>query len=175
MEEGDPEMYAPVVAWSSVRLFLILAMTLNWLTCSIDISSAFVQAKLNKPIWIHLLHSFQSEKGSLTCLQLVKSLHGLSVAPWCLWYEHTVAALLQLGFKQSASDQCFLYRPTIMIVLYVDNLGIALLNSNDFEDLFANLANMGFEFTCEGSFTNFLGIKFEKNKANNIVTLTQRN
>jgi hypothetical protein len=54
MEEGDPETYAPVVAWSSVRLFLILAMTLNWLTCSIDFSSAFVQAMLDEPVWIHL-------------------------------------------------------------------------------------------------------------------------
>jgi hypothetical protein len=33
---------------------------------------------------------------------------------------------------------------------------------------------MGFDFTHEGSFTNFLGIKFEKNKANNTVTLTQK-
>jgi hypothetical protein len=84
-------------------------------------------------------------------------LYGLSVAPR-LRYKHIVAALLQLGFKQSATDQCFLYRPAIMIVLYVDDLGIAYSNSNDVEDFFANLANMGFEFTCEGSFTDFLGI-----------------
>jgi hypothetical protein len=90
-----------------------------------------------------------------------------------LWYEHIVAALLQLGFKQSATDQCFLFRPTIMIVLYVDDLGIAYSNLNNVEDFFANLANMGFEFTREGSFTNFLGIKFEKYEANNTVTLTQ--
>jgi hypothetical protein len=173
MEEGDPETYAPVVAWSSVRLFLILAMTLNWLTCSIDFSSAFVQAKLDEPVWIHLPRGFRSEKGSSTCLQLVKSLYGLSVAPR-LWYEHIVAALLQLGFKQSATDQCFLYRPTIMIVLYVDDLGIAYSNLNDVEDFLANLANMGFEFTREGSFTDFLGIKIEKNEANNTVTLTQK-
>ena len=60
-----------------------------------------------------------------------------------------------------------------MIVLYVDDLVIAYSNSNDVEDFFANLANMGFEFTREGSFTDFLGIKFEKNEANNTVTLTK--
>jgi hypothetical protein len=64
MEEGDPETYAPVVAWISVRLFLILAMTLNWITCSINFSSAIVQAKFNKPVRIHLPCGFQSEKGS---------------------------------------------------------------------------------------------------------------
>jgi hypothetical protein len=33
---------------------------------------------------------------------------------------------------------------------------------------------MGFEFTREGSFTDFLGIKFEKSEVNNTVTLTQK-
>ena len=103
----------------------------------------------------------------------MKSLYGLSVAPR-LWYEHVVVALLQLGFKQSATDQCFLYRPTIIIVLFVDDLGIAYSNSEDVEEFFANLANMGFEFTREGSFTDFLGIKFERDEANNTVTLTQK-
>jgi hypothetical protein len=40
LEEGEPETFAPVVAWSSVRLFLVLSLTLNWDTCSIDFSSA---------------------------------------------------------------------------------------------------------------------------------------
>jgi hypothetical protein len=54
LEEGEPETYAPVVLWSSVRLFLVLALTLNWHTSSINFSNAFVQAKLEKPIGIHL-------------------------------------------------------------------------------------------------------------------------
>ena len=41
LEDGEPETYAPVVAWSTVRLFLVLALTLGWSTCSIDFGSAF--------------------------------------------------------------------------------------------------------------------------------------
>ena len=44
LEEGEPETFAPVIACSSVCLFLVLSMTLNWDTCSINFSSAFVQA-----------------------------------------------------------------------------------------------------------------------------------
>jgi hypothetical protein len=33
LEEGDFDTYAPVVAWSSVRFFLVLTMTLDWVTC----------------------------------------------------------------------------------------------------------------------------------------------
>ena len=30
LAEGEPETFSPIVAWSSVRLFLILSLTLNW-------------------------------------------------------------------------------------------------------------------------------------------------
>ena len=49
LEEGEPETFAPVVALSSVRLFTILALTLNWGMSSIDFSNAFARAKLEMP------------------------------------------------------------------------------------------------------------------------------
>ena len=61
-----------------------------------------------------------------------------------------------------------------MIVLYVDDLGIAYSNKKDLEKLFQDLTNLGLEFTREGTFTDFLGIKFVKNEATNTVTLTQK-
>ena len=59
LEEGEPETYAPVVAWSSVRLFLVLSLTLGWATCSIDFTSAFVQAHLAIPVWIYMPRGFK--------------------------------------------------------------------------------------------------------------------
>ncbi|KAI2509754.1 hypothetical protein MHU86_4607 [Fragilaria crotonensis] len=153
LEEGEPETYAPVVAWSSVRLFLVLSLTLGWQTCSIDFSSAFVQANLTDPVWIHMPRGFKSDQPSdqRTCLPL----------------------LLQ-GLKQSATDSCLLYSKTIMIVLYVDDLGIAYSNKKDLDKLFQDLTDLGLEFTREGTFTDFLGIKFVKDEVANTVTLTQK-
>ena len=175
LEEGEPETFAPVVAWSSVRLFLVLSMTLNWDTCSIDFSSAFVQARLTNPVWIHTPRGFRTEHQGdrRKCLKLVKSLYGLSVAPR-LWFEHVREALLKQGLKQSIIDPCFLFSPTIMIVLYVDDLGIAYSNKKDLEKLLQDLTDLGLEFTREGTFTDFLGIKFVKDEVNNTVTLTQK-
>jgi hypothetical protein len=175
LEEGEPETYAPVVAWSSVRLFLVLSLTLGWQTCSIDFSSAFVQANLTDPVWIHMPRGFKSDQPSdqRTCLRLVKSLYGLSVAPR-LWYQHIREALLLQGLKQSATDSCLLYSKTIMIVLYVDDLGIAYSNKKDLDKLFQDLTELGLEFTREGTFTDFLGIKFVKDEVTNTVTLTQK-
>ena len=178
LKEGEPETFAPDVAWSSVRLFLVLSITLNWDTCSIDFSSAFVQAQLTDPVWIHTPHGFRTEHqgAQRKCLKLVKSLYGLSVAPR-LWFEHVREALLKQGLKQSIINPCFLFSPTIMIVvLYVDDfLGIAYYsNKKDLEKLLQDLTNLGLEFTCEGTFTDFLVIKFVKDEVNNTVTLSQK-
>ena len=61
-----------------------------------------------------------------------------------------------------------------MIVLYVDDLGVAYSNQKDLDKLFRYLELRGLEFTCEGTFTDFLGIRFTRDHANNTITLTQK-
>jgi hypothetical protein len=61
-----------------------------------------------------------------------------------------------------------------MVVLYVDDLGIAYSNENDLKKLFSNLESKGLNFTREGTFTDFLGINFTKNLTNGTLTLTQK-
>ena len=61
-----------------------------------------------------------------------------------------------------------------MIVLYVDDLGIVYSNKKDLDKLLQNLTDLGLEFTYEGTFTDFLGIKFVKDEVNNTITMTQK-
>ncbi len=63
---------------------------------------------------------------------------------------------------------------SIMIVLYVDDLGIAYADKTDLDKLLKDLTELGLEFTHEGTFTDFLGTKFVKDGATNTVTLTQK-
>ena len=174
LQEGDFDTFAPVVAWSTVRLFLVMALTLGWHTCSIDFSNAFVQATLTEPVWIHLPRGFRSSSpGGRTCLRLLKSLYGLSVAPK-LWYEHLFTALKALGFTQSSIDPCLLYKSGIMLVCYVDDAGIAAASEELVDKLIADLVARGFELTREGSFTEFLGIKFTQDPVTKAIVLTQK-
>jgi Reverse transcriptase (RNA-dependent DNA polymerase)/Zinc knuckle len=171
LQEGQRETFAPVVAWSTVRLFLILAILLNWDTSAIDFSSAFVQALLTEPTWIHLPRGFLSGNGNRKCLRLKKSLYGLSAAPR-LWYLHLFDALVnKLGFIQSKLDRCLLMKKDMMIVVFVDDCGIAYRRKCDFDKLVSDLRKLDFELTEEGSFTSFLGIKF--NRTQSQITMTQ--
>ena len=62
-----------------------------------------------------------------------------------------------------------------MVVLYVNDVGIAYANESDLNKLLDGLEKRGLEFTKEGTFIDFLGIKFVKyTSTNNTFTLLQR-
>jgi hypothetical protein len=173
LQEDDFLTFAPVVSWTSVRFFLVLTTVLSWTTCSIDFSSAFLQAVLPSPIWVHLPRGFRSSRAGKTCLRLNKSQYGLTVAPR-LWYQHLISALKDMGFTQSTQDQCLLYKKEMLIIIYVDDVGVAAPSSALIDEFVQELKNRGFELTREGSFSEFLGIKFEEDTEAGTITLTQK-
>ena len=160
LQEGDFETYAPVVSFSSVRLFLAWSLMLGWYTCTIDFSNAFVQADLEEPTFIHLPRGFQSNSNTSTCLHLKKSIYGLSVAPR-LWFQHLLKALTSEGLVQSKYDPCLLYRNNLIVICYVDDLGLQVPKKEIADELIDSLRNKGFELTREGSFTEYLGIQYD--------------
>lgn len=162
LQIGDFETYAPVVQFSSVRLFLAWSLMFDWHTCAIDFSNAFIQAELKEPTFIHLPRGFTSTVGNgKACLKLRKSIYGLSVAPR-LWFQHLWKALKELGLSQSAHDPCLLYRKDLIVICYVDDLGLQAPNERVIDQLIDNLQKKGFELTREGSFTEYLGIRYER-------------
>jgi len=173
LQEDDSPTYAPVVAWSSVRIFLVLTMTMGWYTCSIDFLNAFVQAVLKEPIWIHLPRGFLSglsrlSGGARTCLRLKKSLYGTKFTPR-LWYHHLFRTLVDdLGFCQSDHDACLLTKKHMILVVFVDDAGIGSKRKEDADNLVQQLVDRGFELTREGTFSELLGIKFDNRLAQSL-------
>ena len=106
-------------------------------------------------------------------MKLKKSLYGLAIAPR-LWYQHSSAALIKEGFKQSQFDPCLWIKKDIMLVQYVDDLGIGAKNKALVDELEAKLKSAGFELTREGSFSEFLGIKVARDDKAGTITLTQQ-
>jgi Reverse transcriptase (RNA-dependent DNA polymerase) len=172
LQETEDETFAPVAAWSTVRSFLAVALSMGWKTIGIDFSNAFVQAELVEPVWIHLPRGFRSANTIKTCLQLKKSLYGLSVAPK-LWAEKLLSTLRQLGFKSNSQDECLLYRKNIMLVVYVDDVGIAAKDKATIDSFLDELTSLQYEFTREVAFNEFLGMKFD-HQPDGSINMTQR-
>ena len=161
LQEGEFETYAPVVQYSSVRLFLAWSLMLNWYTCCIDFSNTF----------IHPPRGFRTKSKQKSCLRLKKSIYGLSVAPR-LWHQHLWKALEKLGLKQSKHDHCLLLRKDLIVICYVDDLGIQAPTQLIVDELIKQLPDAGFDLTHEGSFSEYLGIKYNKLDGN-VIKMTQ--
>ena len=63
--DSNEESFAPVCSWSSVRLFLVIAMILKWNTISVDYNNAFIQAILKKPMFMSIPRGFKSKLGAI--------------------------------------------------------------------------------------------------------------
>jgi hypothetical protein len=150
-------------------------MLMGWKTCSIDFDSAFVQASLKDPVWIHVPRGFKSPNCENACLELQKSLYGLTIAPK-LWYEHLTKAFLKLGFQQSKHDKCLFFKHKIMVVAYVDDCGIGSESEEQITELIDGLRGLGFNLTREGNFEEFLGIKIDRTEwdAHGRIHMTQQ-
>jgi hypothetical protein len=174
LQDYSGETYSPVVSWSAVRLALVMCLKLNWNMICIDFSSAFVQSALpdDEPVWMHPPRGFSCSKGSTHVLKLNKSLYGLVQAPR-LWGDYISKAFGELGLVQSAHDSCLWYGKDIILVQYVDDCGIGAPNMEIINDFVNKLKKKGLKLTQEGSFTEFLGIKFERNK-NKSFKLSQK-
>jgi hypothetical protein len=102
-----------------------------------------------------------------------RSIYGLNYAPH-LWWEHILKALKQLGLKPSQhKDHCLFYTKDLMIVLYADDAGIMVPMIELINEFIDGLKAKGFELMEEGSFSDFLGIKFEENTLAGSITMTQ--
>jgi hypothetical protein len=62
----------------------------------------------------------------------------------------------------------------MLIVCYVDDAGVSAPNDQLIEEFIAKLRRRGFELQREGSFTEFLGIKFERDAYTQSIELTQK-
>ena len=60
LQEGDFDIFAPVVAWATICLVLVFALTQGWRLICIDFNNAFIQAELAEPVWIHLPRGYKS-------------------------------------------------------------------------------------------------------------------
>ena len=167
------ETFSAVCAWSTVRMILVLAITWDWTTCTVDYSNAFIHAEMdpNSPVWIKLPRGYTSTMPGRTCLRLKRSLYGTTFAPK-LWSDTLAKALQDYGLVQSVQDTCLYSKPGVMACCYVDDLILAFKDPREKNNFFETMKKLGFSLTMDDTLEAFLGIKFENN-ADGSFTMSQ--
>ena len=170
LQEVDFDTYAPVVAWSTVRIFMVISILLQWTMMALDFDNAFIQAQLDDPVYTYLPRGFEAmnpfPSGACCILRLKKSVYGLAIAPK-LWYQHLLSGLKKLGFKHSSYDRCLLYKDGALLVTFVDDCGLSVHDPAMIDEFVRQLQELGFDFTA------FLGVAMLK-LPNGLIHMHQR-
>ena len=136
-------------------------------TRTIDFILAFLQAKMEIPVYMYIPAGMQLQRISSDdksyILKLKKSLYGLKQAS-ANWYYMLWKALHSRGFKDSVADSCVFLRQDLIVLVYVDECILIGKNKSVIEEFIKSLKNgpENFIFMDEGDLNKYLGVEIKK-------------
>jgi Reverse transcriptase (RNA-dependent DNA polymerase)./Integrase core domain. len=177
------DTFAPVVQWSTIRILLILSITLSLATKQVDYVSAFCQAPIADDVYIDLPRGWQTlnELGIREnfkpghVLKLNRGLYGLRQSPRN-FFHYLKENLEGVGFKQSMLDPCLFISNKVICVVYVDDCLFFSPCESDINNSIAAIKERSMDLEVEDSVEGFLGISIKRESNNDnseSISLTQ--
>lgn len=167
------ETYAPVVRISTVRMMLAVANQENLLVHQMDVTTAFLNGKLDEQIYMRQPHGF--EEGNRVC-KLNKSIYGLKQASKA-WNDRFHEFVSRIGFKRCINDTCLYVKERegekVFLLLYVDDI-LVICRSLDVISVIKKLLKSEFKMQDMGEARTFLGLKIERDVLQGRMTLSQK-
>jgi hypothetical protein len=170
------EVYAPVSRYSTLRMLLSKVASEDLELHSLDISNAFLNGDIDKPVYMKQPEGFTSGNPKLSC-RLKKTLYGLKQAPK-QWYLVLSKQLAALGFTPSDNDPALWIKeatkttPAVYILLWVDDLLMACANLQYLEATKKAIL-AAFKGRDLGEATRYLNISIMRNRQNRTISIHQ--
>ena len=155
------EVFAPTGQGITFRILMVLMLVLGLDCTHIDVSTAFLYAMLQIPIFMNPPVGYPCAEGH--CLKVVRSLYGCRSAPRD-WYKLLRGFILSLGFTESVLDACLFMRGTgtgiFLIFIYVDDILLFCADKVQTTDVYGQFCK---RFKCKnlGEVKRFLGVWVE--------------
>jgi hypothetical protein len=152
----------PVVKWSSIRLFLLIAAIQKWRTRQVDFVLAYPHADIKTDLYMDIPKGFETpDKSQPYCLKLKKNLYRQKQAGR-VWNRFLHNGLTKLGFHQSAVDECVYYRGTSILLCYVDDTILIDPSDKEIDKIITQLRDLKFDVQDEGQIEDFLGVRIQQ-------------
>lgn len=145
--------YADVLQAVSMRLFFAYAAQHQYNVRHIDITSAFLNAPLDTPIYLQQPLHLPRVPGMVCCLN--KAIYGLRTAPR-RWQQTLAHALLLKGFTPLKGDRNIYKRGPVLMSVYVDDFKITGPD-HDIEATVKELKSL-YEVKDLGTISHYLGM-----------------
>jgi hypothetical protein len=159
------ETYAPVATWNSIRVLLIMSLTLGWHTKQLDYVQAFPQAPRETQLYTKLpteIHHDGCVSGTSHMMKVLRNVHGSKQAGRT-FNKYLVTKLASIGFSQSRIvDPCVFYKGGMMYVLYTDDSILAGPDLREIEECIEEMKKANLDITVEGDLSDFLGVNIDR-------------
>lgn len=136
-----------------------MAAVHNWEIKQMDVVTAFLNPLLEEEVYMKKPKGYQSGGG--VC-RLQKALYGLRQAPRA-WYMDFQHALESLGFSRSKFDSSLFCSPSILLLIWVDDILILGPSVPDIQR-FKHCLNQRYKMTNIGCAKLFIGIEIVRNR-----------
>ena len=158
------ETYAPVVGWNTVRLLLILTVTLGLETKQVDFTLGFIHAQLTDEVYVRMPRLYE-KPGHV--LKLKRSIYGLKQSPKN-FFNRVKEGMEARGFKQHTElDPCLFISKNVICLTYVDDC-LYFARTEQAIDKAINLLQTdvkdspAFDLKIEDDVAGYLGILMKK-------------
>ena len=172
--------FAPTAKYKTLCIILHLCAIFGWKIAGIDVSNAYIEAKIDKLIHMKLPKElFSWPDGSPVIVRLKKSLYGLKQAGE-LWNSLLNEKLIALGFTRCMHDKCIYYQrnqetgTVTFIVVYVDDVLFVGNSPTVIESAINFLISEFTKLTNMGEVTRYLGIELKRDFINHTIELSQK-
>ncbi|RVW93300.1 Retrovirus-related Pol polyprotein from transposon RE1 [Vitis vinifera] len=160
------DTFSPVAKLNSVRLFISIAASQQWMIHQLDIKNAFLHGDLEEEVYLEQPPGFvaQGEYGKVC--RLKKALYGLKQSPRA-WFGKFSKEIQAFGMNKSEKDHSVFYKKSaagiILLVVYVDDIVITGNDHAGISDL-KTFMHSKFHTKDLGELKYFLGIEVSRSK-----------
>ena len=170
------EMFAPTSNMSTIRAVLTMAAQCNWEIHQVDIKSAYLHVEIKEDIYMRAPPGYLKPGDEGKVLKLLRSLYGLKQAGF-EWSEELAKVFVELGFTHSQIDQAVYFKKSqdehMVITVSIDDMAVTSRYLTHVER-FKDDLRKHFEISDLGELTWLLGLKVERDRAAQTITLTQK-
>jgi hypothetical protein len=166
---------SPVAMYRSILITNHISTILKWYRKHLDTGNAFLEALLDRDIYMWLPEDWTG--GKKIKVKLARNLYGLKQAG-LLWYLLLSALLIKYGYIKSIYDPCTFYLNKIqeksIANIHVDDKALHANNQYILEDVYKYLQSHFKKITDLGALCRYIGIDMELEQNSNHLCLSQK-
>lgn len=169
------ETFASVVKPDTFKIIMALVTILDLECHQLDISSAFINGKIDKDdVYMALPPGFEGQPNITELVaHLRKALYGLKQAPR-IWQQEITQHLATVQYYPLESDPCVFRHAQHkgIIIIYVDDL-ILIHQDKDIVDLMRSQLSAKYELRDLGPIHHYLGMRIVRDRPNKTIWISQ--